>query len=145
MKNLFLFTAALLSITVTAQELSTNIQETYHAATGFADEFHIFKVTNIEPTSESWDELGWEYGDMNFERVARYGENALHIWEEAGVYVVFCSKDQEPIGERTFFIINENYVNYVKEHIDGLQVEDTYIRSDVEWVAHQYDKVIIAR
>ena len=145
MRNLFLITAALLSITVTAQDLSTSIKETYHAATGLADEFHVFKITNIDPTTESWDKLGWGYEDMNFERVARYGENAFHTWDEAGVYVVFCSLDQQPIGERTFFIVNENYVDFVKNNVNGMQVGDTYIRSDIEWVAHQHDKVLIVR
>ena len=145
MKNLLLIAAALLSITVTAQGLSTNIQETYHATLGLADEFHVFKVTNIEPTSESWDELGWEYDDMEFERVAKYGEHAMHTWTEAGVFVVFCSQGGEPLGERTFFIINESYVDYVKENIPGIQVDSTFVRAKVEWVGHSYDKVVIVR
>ena len=50
------------------------------------------------------------------------------------------------MGERTFFVINENYVNFVKEKIDGLQVQDTYIRSDVQWVSNpNADMVVMVR
>ena len=145
MKNLFLFIAVLLTVTVNAQELSTNIQETYHSALGLADEFHVWKVTNINPTAEAWDDMESRYSIMEFEPVVSYGEHANHTWTEAGVYVVFCTLNQEPMGERTFFIINENYVDFVKKNINGIQVQDTYVRSDVEWVGSDFDKLIVVR
>ena len=146
MKNLFLTLALVTATAVSAQELSTNIQETYHSISGLADEFHVWKVTNIDPTSEAWDDMDWDFPNMEFEPMVSYGEHAQHTWEEAGVYVVFCSLNEQPIGERTFFVVNENYVNFVKKNIDGLQVGDTYIRSDVEWVANpNADAVVMVR
>ena len=53
MRNLFLTLALVAATAVSAQELSTNIQETYHSMSGLADEFHVWKVTNIEPTAEA--------------------------------------------------------------------------------------------
>jgi hypothetical protein len=146
MRNLFLTLALVAATAVSAQELSTNIQETYHSMSGLADEFHVWKVTNIEPTSEAWDEMDWDFPKMEFEPMASYGEHAMHTWTEAGVYVIFSSLNEEPMGERTFFVINENYVNFVKEKIDGLQVQDTYIRSDVQWVSNpNADMVVMVR
>jgi len=146
MKNLFLFTAVLLTITVNAQDLSTNIQETYHSYSGLADEFHVWKVTNVEPTAKAWDEMNWDFPNMEFEPMVSYGEHANHTWTEAGVYVVFCTLNQEPMGERTFFVVNEKYVDYVKKNIDGMQIQDTYVRSDVEWVANpNADAVVMVR
>jgi len=136
---------AFLATNIFGQALSSNIQETYHSALGLADEFHVYRVNNIEPTSEAWDEIDWDFQKMDFERIARYGEHAMHVWEEAGVYVVFCTIDEEPIGGRTFFVVNENYVEFVQENIDGIQVDDTFIRSDVEWVGNSNDVVIIVR
>ena len=131
---------------VHTQELSTKIQETYQSMSGLADEFHVWKVTNIEPTAEAWDEMNWDFPNFKFEPVVSYGEHAHHTWTEAGVYVVFSTLDQVPMGERTYFVINENYVNYVKEKIDGIQIEDTYIRSDVEWVSNpDADMVVMVR
>ena len=146
MRNLFLTLALVAATAVSAQELSTNIQETYHSMSGLADEFHVWKVTNIEPTSEAWDEMDWDFPKMEFEPMVSYGEHAMHRWTEAGVYVIFSSLNEEPMGERTFFVINENYVNFVKEKIDGLQVQDTYIRSDVQWVSNpNADMVVMVR
>ena len=145
MRNLFLTFALVAATAVSAQELSTNIQETYHSALGLADEFHVWKVTNVDPTEEAWDKMEGEYSIMEFEPVVSYGEHALHTWEEAGVYVVFCTINQEPMGERTFFIINESYVDFVKKNIDGIQVQDTYVRSDVEWVGNDFDKLVVVR
>ena len=146
MRNLFLTLALVAATAVSAQELSTNIQETYHSMSGLADQFHVWKVTNIEPTSEAWDEMDWDFPKMEFEPMVSYGEHAMHTWTEAGVYVIFSSLNEEPMGERTFFVINENYVNFVKEKIDGLQVQDTYIRSDVQWVSNpNADMVVMVR
>ena len=146
MRNLFLTLALVAATAVSAQELSTNIQETYHSMSGLADEFHVWKVTNIEPTAEAWDEMDWEFPNMEFEPLVSYGEHAHHTWTESGVYVVFSTLYQVPMGERTFFVINENYVNFVKEKIDGLQVQDTYIRSDVQWVSNpNADMVVMVR
>ena len=61
---------------------------------------------------------------MDFEPVASYGAHAMHTWTEPGVFVVFCTIDQTPLSERTFFVINENYVNFVVENINGIQVQD---------------------
>ena len=146
MRNLFLTLALVAATAVSAQELSTNIQETYHSMSGLADQFHVWKVTNIEPTSEAWDEMDWDFPKMECEPMVSYGEHAMHTWTEAGVYVIFSSLNEEPMGERTFFVINENYVNFVKEKIDGLQVQDTYIRSDVQWVSNpNADMVVMVR
>ena len=146
MRNLFLTLALVAATAVSAQELSTNIQETYHSMSGLADEFHVWKVTNIEPTSEAWDEMDWDFPKMEFEPMVSNGEHAMHAWPEGGVYVIFSSLNEEPMGERTFFVINENYVNFVKEKIDGLQVQDTYIRSDVQWVSNpNADMVVMVR
>ena len=146
MRNLFLALALVSATAVSAQELSTNIQETYHSSAGLADEFHVWKVTNIKPTSESWDEMNWDFPNMEFEPIVSYGEHAHHTWTESGVYVVFCTLDQVPLGERTFFVINEKYVDYVKKNIDGIQIQDTYVRSDIEWVANpNADAVVMVR
>ena len=42
-------------------------------------------------------------------------------------------------------VINENYVNLVVENINGIQVQDTFVRSDVEWVGHEFDGVVMVR
>ena len=113
---------------------------------GLADEFHVWKVTNIEPTAEAWDEMNWDFPNMEFEPLVSYGEHAHHTWTEAGVYVVFSTLNQVPMGERTFFVVNENYVDYVKKNINGIQIQNTYVRSDVEWVAHpNADAVVMVR
>ena len=146
MRNLFLTLALVAATAVSAQELSTNIQETYHSMSGLADGFHVWKVTNIDPTAEAWDEMNWDFPNMEFEPMVSYGEHAHHTWTEAGVYVVFSTLDQVPMGERTYFVINENYVDYVKKNIDGIQVQDTYVRSDIEWVSHpNADAVVMVR
>ena len=142
-KILIIISVVSMSNMVHTQELSTKIQETYQSMSGLADEFHIWKVTNIEPTAEAWDEINWDFSNMEFEPFVSYGEHAQHTWEEAGVYVIFCTINQVPIGERTFFVINENYVNFVKKNIDGIQVEDTYIRSDIETVSHPDADVLV--
>ena len=143
MRNLFLTLALVAATAVSAQELSINIQETYHSMSGLADEFHVWKVTNIEPTAEAWDEMNWDFPNMEVEPLVSYGEHAHHTWTEAGVYVVFSTLDQAPMGERTFFVINEKYVDYVKKNIDGIQVQDTYVRSDIEWVSHPDADVLV--
>ena len=143
MRNLFLTLALVAATAVSAQELSTNIQETYHSMSGLADEFHVWKVTNIDPTAEAWDEIDWDFPNMEVEPLGSYGEHAHHTWTEAGVYVVFSTLDQAPMGERTFFVINEKYVDYVKKNIDGIQVQDTYVRSDIEWVSHPDADVLV--
>ena len=136
---------AFLATNIFGQALSSNIRETYHSTLGLADEFHIWKVTNIEPTEEAWDEMNWDFSKMEFEPMVSYGEHAMHTWTEAGVYVVFCTVDQVPQGAKTFFVVNENYVKFVQEKIDGIQVQDTYVRSDIEWVGSADDVVIMVR
>ena len=133
----------LISNVIHSQELSTYIQETYQSSSGLADEFHVWKLTNIEPTSDAWDEMDWDFPNMEVEPLVSYGEHAYHTWTEAGVYVVFSTLNQLPMGERTYFVINENYVNYVKKNIDGIQIQDTYVRSDIEWVSHPNADVVV--
>ena len=149
MKNLIfligLFVTSMCCAQTGSTSLSTNIQETYHSAIGLADEFHVWKVNGIEPTSEAWDKIDWNFADLDFEPVASYGEHAMHTWTEPGIFVVFCTIDQTPLGERTFFVINENYVNFVVENINGIQVQDTFVRSDVEWVGREFDWVVMVR
>ena len=42
-------------------------------------------------------------------------------------------------------VINENYVNFSVVNINGIQVQDTFVRSDVEWVWHEFDGVVMVR
>ena len=146
MKNLLLIIAAFVVAGVSAQDLSISIQETYSGGVAIQDSTHIYKVLDMKATGEAWDA---ERPDINFDKefefYASYGGRSAHTWTEEGVYVVSCTKDGDIMGEDTYFIINEKYVDYVVSYLPGVMIENTFVRSDIEWVAGSSDHLVVVR
>ena len=148
MKNLLLIIATFVATAISAQDLSFNIQETYHGGVGIPDSVYVLKILNVEATEAAWDK---ERPDLSgfemdgFTCVGQYGTHAIHTWTEEGVFVIFCMRDGEVLGESTFFIINEKYVEYVVSNLPGIMIEETFVRTDIEWVARQAKSVVMIR
>jgi len=146
MKNLLLIIATFVATAISAQDLSVSIQETYFGGVAIQDSTHIFKVLDMKATGEEWDA---ERPDINFDKefefYATYGKHSVHTWTEEGVYVVFCTKDGEIMGEDTYFIINEKYVDYVVSYLPGIMIKDTFVRTDTEWIAGSADHLVVVR
>ncbi len=145
MRN-FIFTIAVFAATaVSAQDLSVNIRETYHGKLGIPDIVYVMKITNIEPNMKAWDDFGGDTSKMEYTFVAGYSESFLHTWTEQGVYIIFCVKDGEILGENTYFVITEKYVDFVVSELPGVLIEDTYVRLGVEYVAGESPTVVAVR
>ena len=83
-----------------------------------------------------------DYSEFDFTYVASYdADNATHTWNEAGAYVVFCTKGGEPVNERTVFIINDRYVDKVSGFKNSVELNNTVYSNVFEYVG--YDRLNI--
>ena len=145
MKNLLLIIAAFVATAVSAQDLSINIQEVWHGVLGIPDEVFVMEITNIEPNMKAWDEHGGNTAEMEYTMVAGYSGHLLHTWTEQGVYVVFCVKDGKIFGENTYFVITEKYVDHVISKVPGILIENTFVRTDIEYLCEDRPVVVCVR
>ena len=145
MKNVLLILAAFVATAGSAQELSVNILEVWQGTLGNPDDVYVMEVTNIEPNMKAWDEHGGDPADMEYTMVASYSDYLLHTWTEQGVYVVFCMKDGEIFGENTYFVITEKYVDYVISKVPGVLIENTFFRTDIEYICEDRPFLVCVR
>jgi len=145
MKNLLLIIAAFVATAVSAQDLSVNIQEVWEGMLGVPDAVYVMEVTNIEPNMKAWDEHGGDPAEMEYTMVASYSDHLLHTWTEQGVYVVFGMKDGEIFGENTYFVITEKYVDYVISKVPGVLIENTFVRTDIEYLCEDHPFLVCVR
>ena len=145
MKNLLLILAAFVATTGSAQELSVNILEVWQGALGNPDDVYVKEVTNIEPNMKARDTHGGDPAEMEYTMVA-YSDYIMHTWTEQGVYVVLGKKDGEIFGENTsYFVITEKYVDYVISKVTGVLIENTFFRTDIEYVCEERPVLVCVR
>lgn len=145
MKNLLLIITVFVTTAVSAQDLSVHIQEVWHGVLGIPDAVYVMEITNIEPNMKAWDEHGGDPAEMEYTMVASYSDYIMHTWTEQGVYVVFGMKDGEIFGKNTYFIITEKYVDYVTSKLPGILIEDTFFRTDIEYVCEDHPVLVCVR
>lgn len=137
MKNSILTTAfALLTVTGFSQSLDKSLVESFAPACS-ADSIRVFQM-NGGCLDTNPGLFGYvDYNDFYFTHVVSYGANgALHTWNEAGAYVVFCTKDGEPVNERTVFIINDRYVEKVSGFKNSIELNNTVYSNVFEYVGY---------
>ena len=145
MKNLLLILAAFVATAGSAQDLSVHIQEVWQGVLGIPDAVYVMEVTNIEPNMKAWDAHGGDPAEMEYTMVASYSDHLLHTWTEQGVYVVFCMKDGEIFGGNTYFVITEKYVDYVISKVPGILIENTFVRTDIEYLCEDHPVLVCVR
>lgn len=137
MKNSILTTAfALLTVTGLSQSLDKSLVESFAPACS-ADSIRVFQM-NGGCLDTNPGLFGYvDYNDFDFTHVVSYGANdALHTWNEAGAYVVFCTKEGEPVNERTVFIINDRYVEKVSGFKSSVELNNTVYSNVFEYVGY---------
>tara|TARA_R110000822_G_scaffold119004_2_gene251902 strand:+ start:810 stop:1247 length:438 start_codon:yes stop_codon:yes gene_type:complete len=145
MKNLLLIIAAFVATAVSAQDLSVNIQEVWEGVLGVPDDVFVMEVINIEPNVKAWDEHGGDPAEMEYAIVATYSDRLSHTWTEQGVYVVFGMKDGNIFGQNTYFIITEKYVDYVISKVPGVLIENTFVRTDIEYLCEDHPVIVCVK
>jgi len=145
MKNLLLIIAAFVATAVSAQDLSVNIQEVWEGVLGVPDDVFVMEVINIEPNVKAWDEHGGDPAEMEYTIVATYSDHFSHTWTEQGVYVVFGMKDGKIFGQNTYFIITEKYVDYVISKVPGVLIENTFVRTDIEYLCEDHPVIVCVK
>ena len=145
MKNLLLILAAFVATAGSAQDLSVHIQEVWQGVLGIPDAVYVMEVTNIEPNMKAWDAHGGDPAEMEYTMVASYSDYIMHTWTEQGVYVVFCMKDGEIFGGNTYFVITEKYVDYVISKVPGILIENTFVRTDIEYLCEDHPVLVCVR
>jgi len=145
LKNLLLILAAFVATAGSAQDLSVNIQEVWEGVLGVPDDIFVMEVTNIEPNCKAWDEHGGDPAEMEYTMVATYSDHFSHTWTEQGVYVVFGMKDGNIFGQNTYFIITEKYVDYVISKVPGVLIENTFVRTDIEYLCEDHPVIVCVK
>jgi hypothetical protein len=142
MNNLILTAAfALLTVTGLSQSLEKSLVESF-APTCSADSIRVFQMSGgcLDTNPGLFGHV--DYSEFDFTHVVSYGANdALHTWDEAGAYVVFCTKGGEPVNERTVFIINDRYVEKVSGFKNSVELNNTVYSNVFEYVG--YDRLNI--
>lgn len=130
MKNLFLSTAfALLSVASFAQELTRSLTEPL-VCKYEADSIFVFKLSGgcVKENPTLKDVIDFEQFDWEL-KGAYKGTEVYHTWEESGTYLVCCVKNGRTYKERTAFVINDRYVDFIERSYYG-SINDNSKRSD---------------
>ena len=145
MKNSLLTTAfALLTVTGLSQSLNKSLVESF-APTCSADSIRVFQMHGgcLDTNPGLFGNV--DYSEFDFTHVASYdSNNAMHTWNEAGAYVVFCTKGGEPVNERTVFIINDQYVDKVSEFKNSVELNNTVYSNVFEYVGYDRLNIVAA-
>ena len=143
-KQIFILLISICSF-AKAQELSVQIGETFFSYTEDADQYFVYKVHGVEADVAIWDSVRTTAHLMEWNHIETHDVYGFHTWKESGIYMILCTKDAEAIGGRTFFIVNEDYVNYVMQNTPGVYLGDSYVRSEILYIAFGYDKTYLVR
>jgi hypothetical protein len=120
MKNLFLSTAfALLSVASFAQELTRSLTHPLYCEQEI-DHMVVYKLSGgcLEENPGFFGDVDYSTFDYALEAVYEGNRND-HTWDESGVYVVCCFKNNLPVNERAVFVINDGYVDYAEYILHG--------------------------
>ena len=137
MKNSILTAAfALLTVTGFSQSLNRSLVESFAPACS-ADSIRVFQMHGgcLDTNPGLFGDV--DYSGFDFSYVASYGANdALHTWNEAGAYVVFCTEDGIPVNERKIFVINDRYVDRVASLRGSVELNNIVYSNSFEYVGH---------
>lgn len=127
---------ALLTVTGLSQSLDKSLVESFAPACS-ADSIRVFQMSGgcLDTNPGLFGHV--DYSEFDFTHVVSYGANdALHTWNEAGAYVVFCTKDGIPVNERKVFVINDRYVDRVASLKGSVELNNVVYSNSFEYVGH---------
>ena len=145
MRNLITTLLIIFSSFATAQELSTQIGETFFSFSDDADQYLVYKLRDVEANVAVWDSIRPTAHTMQWDHIETHNDYGFHTWKDSGIYLILCAKDGEAVGGRTFFVINEDYVEFVMNETPGVYLGDSYVRSEILHIAFGYDKTYLIR
>jgi len=143
MKNSILIAAfALLTVTGYSQSLTRSLVESF-ASVVEADSIRVFQMHGgcLDNNPSLFGRVN--YSEFDFTPVATYdSDNAMHTWDEAGAYAVFCTQNGIPVSERTIIIVNDRYVDRAAEFRGSVELDNTIYSNVFEYVGFDFLNII---
>jgi hypothetical protein len=143
MKNLFLTSIlSLLSVSLLGQSLNKSIVEVF-TSVNTADSIVIYSVVGPQLNDNPFLLDEFYMDEFTYTKVASYDSQfAKHKFEDAGIFVVFCLLDGEPAHERTLFVIDDSYVEYIANLKGSQEINNTIYSTIFEYVGLDEIKVV---